>query len=161
MKSRQIWRINQPNVYQRELRPFLTGRVYTQIRGANSQFKDVTHRTTSYDTMSLESSQVVRALTFHEESGGIKYTGLTNHLLFDEDVSHLIKLDRAIVYGRLSDSVTKLEIRHDESGQDDSKFETRKPDNHHTFVRLVLPVKKKGEIPQFLESFDPQKQKSK
>ena len=161
LASGRLWRVEQPNVFQRELRPFLTGQITVATRKDNSRYQDVSHRQAIYDPLSLDASSLARMLTFHEEAGGTKYTGLTNRLLDDEDLSHLIRLGRAILFGRLNGSTSSLSIQQStgRSTQDLSRLENVKPNRETTFVRLVFPVTKIGDTPRQLESLDPNKTK--
>ena len=152
LASRQLWRVEQPNVFQRDLRSFLIGQVTVAIRQADSNLENLSHRQTTYDPLSLNAQDLARALTFHEESGGTKYTGLTNRLLSDEDLSHLLKLNRAILFGRLKGAASSVQISASKEPSQDVT-----PNREFTFVRIVLPVTKIREVPRQLESLDPDK----
>ncbi|MBC8114279.1 MAG: DUF4350 domain-containing protein [Candidatus Saccharimonas sp.] len=153
LASGRVWRVEQPNVFQRELRPFLTGQITVATRKDGSKFQDISHRQAVYDPLSLDANSLARMLTFHEEAGGTKYTGLTNRLLDDEDLSHLIGLGRAILFGRLSGSASDVTITGSLPGPASSKTH-----REITFVRLVFPVTKISDTPRQLESLDPNKQ---
>ncbi len=153
LASGRLWRVEQPNVFQRELRPFLTGQITVATRKDGSVYQDVSHRQTIYDPLSLDAHSLARMLTFHDEAGGTKYTGLTNRLLEEEDLSHLLKLGRAILFGHLNGSASLLSITNGLS-----RAESVKPNRETTFVRLVFPVTKIGDEPRQLESLDPDKQ---
>lgn len=144
LAPQQVLRVDQPNVFPRELRAFLTGRVGTGRR-EGSQASDVANQFASYDSLSRNPADALRILTFHNEVGGTKYTGLTNRLLEKEDLSHLLKLGRAILFGRLNSPVASLQMNGKEIN----------PDRETTFVRIVLPVKKiNTEIRPTLERLD-------
>ena len=127
-------RIDQPNMFPRELRAFLTGKAAVGTQTPGSPGSDFASQFTRYDPLSRDPAEVLRILTFHDETGGSKYTGLTNRLLETEDLSHLLKLGRAILFGRLDASVATVQL--------DGK--PIAPDREITFVRIVLPVKKVG-----------------
>lgn len=136
--SRTAWRVEQPRVHSRELRPFLTG-VFTMATprfGAKATAVDGSHQQSSYDPLSLDPASLVRVMTFHDEVGGDRYTGLSNLMLDGEDCSHLLKLGRAILFGRLQQSVSVIQ-------QDQSTIE---PDRQVSFVRLILPVTRSSEV---------------
>ena len=97
---------------------------------------DSTHHQTTYDPLSLDPARLVRVMTFHDDLGGERYTGLTNQILGDEDLSQLLKLGRAILFGRLSQSVASIQ-------QNQTTFE---PDRQISFVRLILPVVRSTEV---------------
>ena len=158
LASRQLWRVEQPNVFQRELRSYLTGQITIATTEGAGKHANISHRQTQYDPLSLDAASFARALTFHDEAGASKYTGLTNRLLEEEDLSHLVKLGRAVLFGRLNGSASSLALsdRHTPST---SVPKYVKPDREWTFVRLILPVTKVSEASRELESFDPNKQK--
>ena len=137
LQPRQVWRVEQPGVFQRELRPYLTGilTMATDRFGSRSS-SDVVRQKSAYDPLSRDPLELIRILTFHDELGGERYTGLTNHLLNDEDCSHLLKLGRAILFGKLSQSLASVQ-------QDQQPLE---PDRETSFVRLIIPVAKSGEL---------------
>ena len=158
LPTRQLWRVEQPNVFQRELRPYLTGQITIATREGAGQHANISHRQTQYDPLSLDASSFARALTFHDEAGASKYTGLTNRLLEEEDLSHLVRLGRAVLFGRLNGSASSLALS-DRHAPSTSVPKSVKPDREWTFVRLILPVTKVSEASRELESFDPNKQK--
>lgn len=129
LATKQILRVDQPNVFPRDLRAFLTGRT-----NVSSQASDAANQFVSYDSMSRDPAEALRIMTFHNEVGGTKYTGLTNRLLEKEDLSHLLKLGRAVLFGRLDASVASVQM----NGTDVA------PNRESTFIRLVLPVTKVG-----------------
>ena len=137
LPPKQIWRVEQPGVFQRELRPYLTGilTMATPRYGSKSS-TDGVHQQSTYDPLSLDPFSVVRILTFHDEIGAEKYTGLTNQLLEDQDMSRLLKLGRAVLFGRIDQPLTV--VRQDET--------ILQPDRESSFVRLILPVTKSGEV---------------
>ena len=134
---RQVWRVEQPSVFQRELRPYLTGilTMATARFGARNT-KEITQQQSTYDPLSLDPFEVVRILTFFEDVNGDRYTGLSNQLLNHEDCSHLLKLGRAILFGRLAQPLARIEL-------DQQPLE---PDRESSFVRLILPVEKSTEL---------------
>jgi hypothetical protein len=145
LAARVTLRIDQPNVYPRELRAFLTGTVATGTVKAGSQATDVGNQFKIYDSTSRDPVEVLTILTFHSAVGGSKYTGLTNAPLEVEDLSHLLKLGRAVLFGRLSGSASTVKMNGTEIT----------PERDATFVRIVLPVKKIGnDIRRPLERFD-------
>ncbi|WP_157605147.1 DUF4350 domain-containing protein [Schlesneria paludicola] len=137
LPSKQVWRVEQPGVHSRELRPYLTGMITMATpRFGERTVTEVTHHQSTYDPLSLDPASVIRILTFHDEVGGERYTGLTNQLLGSEDCSHLMKMGRAILVGRLSQPVATIQ-------QDQQALE---PDRQATFIRLILPVAPASEV---------------
>ena len=147
LPPKQIWRVEQPGVFQRELRPYLTGilTMATDRFGARSS-SDVVRQKSAYDPLSRDPLELVRILTFHDELGGDRYTGLTNNLLSDEDCSHLLKLGRAILFGRLNQSLAVIQQDH----------QPLEPDRQTSFVRLIIPVAKSGEMLKDLKRVVPE-----
>jgi hypothetical protein len=133
----QLWRVDQPRVFTREIRPLMTGvlTMATPKFGQPSP-KEPANRLSNYDPLSLDPASVIRTVTFHEEIGGERYTGLTNNLLANEDLSRLLRLGRAVLFGRLRHPVAKVEW-------DKTTVEA---DREVTFVRLILPVKRSTEV---------------
>ena len=141
----QLLRVDQPNVFPRELRAFLTGKVATSTQGEGSHPSNVASQFAAYDALSRDPADILRILTFHNEVGGARYTGLSNRLLEAEDLSHLLKLGRAVLFGRLNASVTTVKLNGTEL----------KPDRDTTFVRIVLPVTRVGsDIKRSLQRLD-------
>lgn len=134
LPQNQVLRIDQPKVFPRELRGFLTGKVVTHAQNSGSQAADLTNQFINYDSLSRDPDDILRILTFHNEVGAGKYTGLTNRLLETEDLSHLLKLGRAVLFGRLNAPVATVQL----DGADTA------PSRESTFIRIVLPVKKVG-----------------
>lgn len=132
-----IFQVDQPSVYSRELKPFLTGMITMATpKFGQASISDTVHHQFAYNSLSLNPAMILRTLTFHDEIGGERYTGLTNQLLETEDCSHLIRLGRAILFGRLSQPVSTIER--------DQK--TTEPDRQAAFVRLILPVARPTEV---------------
>lgn len=142
LAPRQVWRVEQPNVFQREVRAFLTGETATSKQREGSKFSDVIQRHAVYDPLSRDPVEILRTLTFYHDAGGSEYTTLTNNILDSEDLSHLLKLGRAVLFGRLNSPTAVIQV----DGQ------ATEPDRELTFLRLVLPVKKSTtEFPPALE----------
>jgi len=145
LPSQQTFRIDQPNVFPRELRAFLTGKVATGNQKSGSQAADAANQFVAYDAMSRDPAGILRILTFHDEVGAAKYTGLTNRVLVSQDMSHLIRLGRAVLFGRLQAPAATIRV----DGVDVP------PSRDETFVRIVLPVNKIGsDIRGTLEKLD-------
>ena len=132
-----VWRVEQPGNFQRELRPYLTG-ILTMAtpkfgtRPSNEPFNQMS----AYDSLSRDPFTLIRMLTFHDDVGGERYTGLTNQMLNDQDLSHLLKLGRAVLFGRINQPIAAIQLDR----------ETLKPDRESSFVRLILPVARSGEL---------------
>jgi len=119
---------------RRDLSSFLTRAQTKQIRkrpGEGGQ--DYIVAEGRYDPLSTDVGEVVRMLTFHKAAGGTDYTGLTNVSLGSDDLSSLLDLRRAVVFGRLEADASEVAVKP-ASG---AEFP---PSRAATFVRLVLPA---------------------
>ena len=79
----------------------------------------------------------MRILTFHEAAGGKDYTGLDNSSLSYLDLSKMLTLDRAVLFGRINFPAAELIV----DGESDAET------THTVFVRIVMPVRKDTYIP--------------
>ncbi len=140
----QVWRVDQPSVHSRELRPYLTG-IITMATPRFGGTSETAHKQSTYDPLSLDPLSLVRILTFHQEVGGESYTGLTNQILETEDCSHLLKLGRAILFGQLKQSVATIQENH----------KPLEPDRQSSFIRLILPVAQPAELMKELKRVVP------
>lgn len=141
----QMWDPNGPRVYQRELRGFLTRTTAKRVAAGLGQGEDILVEQAPYDPLSLEPVDLMRMITFHQAAGGTAYTGLENHSLQQLDLSPLLWLDRAVLFGRIELPASELAL----DGKDIP------PTRHFAFVRLVLPVERTGSIRTPLPVLDP------
>ena len=103
----QTWHVDQSRVFTRELRPYMTGAITMATpRFGQTNVTDHAHRQTNYDVLSRDPANLVRTLTFHDEIGAERYTGLTNQILDNEDCSLPLRLGRAILFGRIDRPVS-------------------------------------------------------
>ncbi len=75
-------------------------------------------------------------ILFHKAAGGEGYTTLSHQLFGDSDLSELLRMDRAIVVGRVDGTTWKLDALQNESAIE-VKDGMRK-----TWVRFVVPINK-------------------
>ena len=123
----QVWTPNNPNITSRDLQSFLTGiRSVRTDRGGRVEVEQ-----TDYDRNSTDATYIARILTLHELTGGTSYTGLENAALRRLDLTDIVRLNRAVLFGRIDQPVSHLTV--DE--------EVTEPTRYSGFVRLVLPVK--------------------
>ncbi|WP_437202633.1 hypothetical protein [Planctomicrobium sp. SH664] len=85
-----------------------------------------------YDPMSRDPLNVARMLTFHKQAGGSDYTKLNLGQRQKFDLSDLLVLHRAVIFGQLKSTPTTVEV----DGQVPAL------QNQDTFVRIILPVKR-------------------
>jgi hypothetical protein len=119
------------------LRGLLVGQTFTVIKGkAEHRDRTVADRNI-YDPLSRDPFAILRTLTFHETAGGRSYTGLSNQPLASADLTSLLKLNRAVLFGRLKQPASRFLI----DGQ------TPAVEQQDTFIRIVLPVKRLSRDP--------------
>lgn len=136
LPPRQPWSPADPTVSQRELKGYLTRAVARRInRKQGEAGGDVINEQAKYDPQNLNPSEVLQMLTFHEEAGGTKYTGLTNTLLHDFDLSRELRLGRAVLFGRIDRPAAQPHVNG----------EAVEPSHQATFIRIVLPVERSTE----------------
>jgi hypothetical protein len=128
LRPNQPWSPSDANVAQRELKGYLTGTKKTRVGES-----EILLEQEKYDPLHRDAVDIVRMLTFHEAAGGKSYTGLDNQQLFEHDLTQLLRLDRAVLFGKIEPSVTRLEL-------DGVAVE---PARQTAIVRIVLPVDRK------------------
>lgn len=85
----------------------------------------------AYDALSTDTAYIMRMLSLHEAAGGTMYTGLTNSLLTELDLSRIADGTRtAVLMGEVDLPASQISI-------DDEPLETTR---NRTFVRILLPV---------------------
>lgn len=137
--------LNGPRIVQRELRAVLMRTSARRERATGKLQSDIVLEREPYDAQSRDPYDVARMLTFHGHVADTGYTGLTNRLLTDLDLSRQLSLGRAVLFARL---------RRNSDGNDDVRVavdgKPLPPSLDDAFVRLILPVASTGEIPLVL-----------
>lgn len=128
-------RVDQANMFRRELKSLLTGSKYTKVKDKTGS-SGVTSSQTSYNPLNADPLDFFRMLSFHRAAGGTSYTGLTNALLADLDLTAQLESGRAVIFGRLARAGTTLTVND----------APRESDSPATYVRIVLPVEITREI---------------
>ena len=145
LQPHRILNLNGPEVYQRELRGFLTRTQATKVRRKDVNMPDIMVAQAEYDPLDRDPADLLRMVTFHDVAGGSSYTGLTNQSLDRLDFSPLLTLDRAVLFGRMEAPAAQLNL------DDEPTNATRQ----WTFVRLVMPVERKDvlrrELPKYAD----------
>jgi hypothetical protein len=116
---------------QRDLRALLTGERRTRVTSRKGQLEgEVVRSSRAYDPTSEDPHELWRMITFHETVGGERYTGLSNSLLADLELTALVQAGRGILIGELEQPLSQVVVNeHDLPA-------TRQL----TLVRLVIPV---------------------
>ena len=121
------------NLQRRDLASFLTGSTTVENRRRDSAGSaGLMFTRSAYDPLSADVGTIVQMLTFHAAAGGRNYTGLTNNARIEDDLSELLQLDRAVLFGRLDVPAVMLTATAGDA--------TFQPVSHATYVRLVLPI---------------------
>lgn len=85
---------------------------------------------TGYDASpDADIGEILRMISFYEAADGKNYTGLDNRFLTKLELTPLLDLNRAVVFGRIDQTVTTLQIDGEPTEADS-----------FTYVRLVIPV---------------------
>ena len=154
-----VWAANHPWTpkddcnYGRELRGFLQRTTATKKQSKKgSTLEDVLIEKERYNPLSLDPADILQMMTLHEAAGGKNYTGLDHQSLRGFDVTQLLSLDRAIVIARVTEPTTAWKFNG----------EARPPTRHHSFVRILLPVRRIGEVGgyRYMPKLEPHQQQS-
>ncbi len=137
------WDPNGPGVDSRTLKGYLTRATKTQVKRRDGLGADILIEQADYDPLSLDPTQLIRILTFHEVVGGPGYTGLTNHAMRKFDFSNMLALDRAVLFGKIDRSAAKLNVTK-ANGQP-VPFTC---DRQVAYVRVLLPVQQTQIVPK-------------
>lgn len=134
-----------PLLLQGDLRTLLAQIVYSrQLSGTRATDQRVVQEQTPYDATDRDPLRLWQVLSFHRKSGGREYTGLSNDWLLNDDFSRQLDLGRAVLFGRL-DGPSPADVRLDD--------DPVTPSRQDVFVRIVLPVRRSGEIIRTLPKF--------
>lgn len=150
LEPNTLWRVEQPNVVQRELRGFLTRTRAREVAGKGNRVGgDLVLQQANYDPLRRDLKEILPALTFYAEIGGNTYTGLANDALAEQDLTPLLNLDRAILFGYLETQAADVTV----VGEPDAAM------SRTTLVRMLLPVDRAQQGIRDLQDFDPNKKK--
>jgi hypothetical protein len=116
-----------PRMLERYLQG-LTERYHSNAKVTGSA---TTLTTEAYDPLGLDPYPLARILTFFDAANGQSYTGLSNFSLERSDLSQLLPLKRAVLFGRIASPAAEYDV-------DGAPL---RPQERWTFVRFVLPVK--------------------
>ncbi|MBL4884308.1 MAG: hypothetical protein JKY95_07215, partial [Planctomycetaceae bacterium] len=125
-------------ITQKEFTSFITGTTKEVVEHKKGPGEDLMVRRKDYDPFSTNLTSILRTVSFHETIGGKEYTSLTNIELNTWDFTPLLKLNRAILIGRLKDSTIETTV----NGQSVKMLK------NNCYIRLVIPVE------QNLETLD-------
>jgi hypothetical protein len=137
--------LEDPLMFQGDLRGLLTRTVATSERGKSANDTRIRLEQTRYDSSARDPFTLWQMVTFHEAAGGTQYTGLANQWLDQDDLSRQLDLGRAVLFGRLEGEPWAA-VR-----VNDAELPA---DRNDVYVRVVLPVRRSGEIVRELPKFD-------
>ena len=134
------------DIRNESLKRYLTRTTTRTVARRGSFGTDVLTVGGQYEPLSRNPADWIETVTFHSAAGGTGFTGLENHDLTAMDLSKLVKLNRAVLIGRLVDPAvldggsesgvgTELLIEG-ASGPSQAASRGRRV----TYVRIVLPV---------------------
>jgi hypothetical protein len=117
-----------------DLGAFLRRRVTTRVeKKAGESGAEFLVADTAYDPLGSDPAAIFRILTFYNAAGGSDYTGLANDVLASHDFTHLMRMGRAVVLGRLDTMSADVTI----AARSGDEFQ---PARQTQFVRIALPV---------------------
>ncbi|MSR56330.1 MAG: hypothetical protein EXS05_01485 [Planctomycetaceae bacterium] len=123
------WTPGGPQGRARDLKALLTGERRTRKENGKLQTEVLT-TTAPYNPFNVNPVDLIQMISFHQVAGGSEYTGLANAALRDLELTHLMKLGRGILIGRIKSPQAQVAI----DGQ------TPTPADAAAFVRLIVPV---------------------
>lgn len=132
--GRELSLTGNPALVTRELSGYLTSTTVTEVareRGVGAEFLTRQRR---YDPLDRDVFSIMRMVTFHETAGGRQYTGLDNDTLRRHDLSPLLLLDRAVLFGMTTEPVSEFALEG--NNPHGAPVEKRQA----TVVRIVMPV---------------------
>lgn len=130
------WDLGDVKLRARDIQGFLTHTTTKTVEtDSNLGITETIQEKKPYDSLSRDLLQFVRILSFHSLAGGKAYTGLENNSLRHLEFLDAMKMNQAVLIGRLRTPLSRLKIV---DGEHSGVIEESKQD---TFVRILLPVK--------------------
>jgi hypothetical protein len=124
------WRPEE-QVQPRILDRYLKGVTFRYVEGKTLKGQEAIPEQQDYDPLGADPLAWARVLTFHDVTGGEQYTSLTNSALQSWDLSRLLTLHRAVLFGRIETEGIAFSVDGAAAA----------PERRSTFVRFILPVK--------------------
>lgn len=122
------WTARQSGVRASDLKAYLNGAVL--IRSDNPVRKSGTQTVTPYNPQSRDLQYITTMTTFFEIAGGSKYVGLSQEYLRQMELSDTIRLNHALLIGKLDLPATELGVDGEAVSANEST----------TLVRLLIPI---------------------
>lgn len=154
------WTPARIDVVQRELNGYLTGTIATRVKSKQPKGDDqVIVEQTPWNPLHHDALDVLRMVTFHDKAEGTSYTGLSNDGLRQWELSPLLDLNRAVLFGLLETPAGTLEVadggKPSEGADGSSNGAAVRGARTVTVVRLVLPVMQTGTALDELPDYNP------
>lgn len=112
-------------------RAILTG--LTQTSAVREKKEDTLVNRQTYNLQGNDTFEILRMATFHEVAGGSTYTTLTNQSLGSLELTQLLSLNRAVLWGRIESQIVNFKI----------DGETIPLELDESYIRIIIPVAKK------------------
>lgn len=121
---------NITNARSNLLRGVLTGMTQTSIFNDGNASSKANSNREFYNPLSRDPVPILRTLSFHDVTGGTSHTQLDNQSLRSADLSPLINLRRAVLFGRLKTPLTNFSLDDEKENYVDQE----------SVIRIILPV---------------------
>ena len=115
---------------QRDLRALLTGERRTRVARKGIEEGEVVRSSRAYDPTSQDPHELWRMISFHEAVGGERYTGLSNSLLAELEMTGLVQSGRGVLIGELEQPLSQVVVNQ----------QATPASRQLTLVRLVIPI---------------------
>jgi hypothetical protein len=108
----------------------LTGERRTRVARKGIEEGEVVRSSRAYDPTSQDPHELWRMISFHEAVGGERYTGLSNSLLAELEMTGLVQSGRGVLIGELEQPLSQVVVNQ----------QATPASRQLTLVRLVIPI---------------------
>ncbi|MCP4170597.1 MAG: hypothetical protein GY758_07490 [Fuerstiella sp.] len=134
LSAGDVWDSGSPDIFAFDLKTWLNGsRTVRPVGGELRSNRGSTTVNTPYDKSSVDPHYILTMASLFDTAGGSAYTGLSQALFRQMELSDTIRLNHAVLIGLTGTPATSLTV-------DNVAIE---PTVSQTVVRLVLPVNRK------------------
>ncbi len=127
------WNAKAEGIYASDLKAFLIGARVVERGGSQSSNRGATQISTPYDAQSTDAHYILTMLSLYNYAGGAEYAGLSHTQLKRLEVSDTVRLNHAVLIGRIDLPVTSLSVNNT----------NLEPAESQTLIRLFIPVDKR------------------
>ena len=149
LKPGAVWDAASDDVVTADLKGYLNAsRVVQDQSTANTDRQRSSQVISPYNSKSRDPLYIVNMLSFYDFAGGTDYVGLAHSQLRFLEVSDTIRLNHAVLIGKLDTPATSFEVNDHQVT----------PSESSTLVRVFLPVDRRppGELAKLKEDVDSQ-----